>query len=45
MFTLAHYWGLDEIGVFVVPAALALWALRRAERRAKQSADEKETEE
>ena len=44
MFTVAHYWGLDEIGVFVVPAAIALWVLRRAERRAKKSSEEAESQ-
>jgi hypothetical protein len=38
MFILAHYWGIDEVGVFVVPAVLAILALRWAERRAKRSA-------
>jgi hypothetical protein len=40
----AHYGGIDEIGVFVVPAVLAILALRWAERRAKRSAAEKEAE-
>ena len=39
MFTPAHYWGIDEIGVFVLPAALAIWALRRAERKARKLAE------
>jgi hypothetical protein len=39
MFNFAHYWGIDEVGVFVVPAALALWALRRAERSRRESGD------
>ena len=38
----AHYGGIDEIGVFVVPAVLAILALRWAERRARRSAAEKE---
>ncbi|HEX5694987.1 MAG TPA: hypothetical protein VFZ15_01285 [Acidimicrobiia bacterium] len=38
MFTLAHYWGIDEVGVFVVPAVLAIVALRWAERKAKKAA-------
>ncbi len=37
----AHYGGIDEIGVFVVPAVLAILALRWAERRAKRAAAEK----
>jgi len=44
MSVLAHYWSVDEIGVFVVPAVLALLALRWAERRARarHEADEEE---
>ena len=38
MFTFAHYWGIDEVGVFVVPAVLAIVALRWAERKAKKAA-------
>ncbi len=44
MFTLAHYWGIDEVGVFVVPAVLAILALRWAERRAKRAVDRTEKE-
>lgn len=40
---LAHYGGIDEIGVFVLPAVLAIFALRWAERKAKRSAAEKES--
>ena len=40
----AHYGGIDEIGVFVVPAVLAILALRWAERRARRAAAEKEAE-
>jgi hypothetical protein len=40
----AHYGGIDEIGVFVVPAVLAILALRWAERRAKRAAAEKEAD-
>lgn len=32
----AHYGGIDEIGVFVVPAVLAILALRWAEGRARR---------
>lgn len=39
---LAHYWGIDEIGVFVVPAVIAIFVFRRAERRAKRMAAERE---
>ena len=42
MLTFAHYWGIDEVGVFVVPAVLAVLALRWAERKAKRAAAEKE---
>ncbi|HEY5891289.1 MAG TPA: hypothetical protein VIW94_11410 [Acidimicrobiia bacterium] len=38
MRTLAHYGGIDEVGVFVVPALLALWAIRWAEKRARARA-------
>ena len=44
MFTLAHYWGIDEVGVFVLPAVLAILALRWAERKAKRSAAEREAD-
>ena len=40
----AHYGGIDEIGIFVVPAVLAILALRWAEKRAKRAAAEKETD-
>lgn len=40
--TLAHFYGLHEVGVFVLPAALAILALRWAERKAKRSAAERE---
>jgi hypothetical protein len=45
MFVLAHYWGIDEVGVFVIPALAAILALRWAERRARKAAAEKEREE
>lgn len=41
--TFAHYGGIDEIGVFVLPAVLAILALRWAEKRAKRAAADKET--
>lgn len=34
--TLAHLGGIDEIGVFLVPAVAAILALRWAERRARE---------
>ena len=36
---LAHMGGIDEIGVFVIPALLAIYVLRRAERHARQRAE------
>jgi len=36
---LAHMGGIDEIGIFLVPALLAIYALRRAERQARKRAD------
>ena len=35
---LAHMGGIDEIGVFLIPALLAIYALRRAERQARKRA-------
>lgn len=37
----AHYGGIDEIGIFVLPAVLAILALRWAEKKAKRTAAEK----
>lgn len=34
--TLAHMGGIDEIGVFLIPALLAVFALRWAEKRARR---------
>jgi hypothetical protein len=39
---LAHYGGIDEIGVFVVPALLAIWGLRWAEKKARRAAEDEE---
>ena len=36
---LAHMGGIDEIGVFLVPALLAIYALKRAERQARKRAE------
>ncbi|MGH9892562.1 MAG: hypothetical protein ACREA0_11360 [bacterium] len=36
----AHLGGVDEIGIFLVPAVLAIIALRWAEKRAKARAEE-----
>ena len=40
----AHYGGIDEIGIFVVPVLLAIFALRWAEKRARmhRASDEEE---
>jgi hypothetical protein len=45
MFTIAHLGGIDEIGVFVIPAVLAIWALRRAEKKARARAQDTDKEE
>lgn len=42
MVIFAHLGGIDEIGVFVVPALLAIWALRWSEKRARQRAESDE---
>lgn len=44
LFTLAHYWGIDEVGVFVVPAVLAILLLRWLEKRARKHAVEETAE-
>jgi hypothetical protein len=36
---LAHYGGVDEIGVFVVPVVAAILILRWAERRARHKTE------
>jgi hypothetical protein len=36
---LAHMGGIDEIGIFVIPALLAIYALKRAERQARMRAE------
>ena len=45
MFTFAHYWGIDEVGVFVLPAVFAIVALRWAERKARRAAESIEDDE
>lgn len=35
MTSFAHYWGIDEVGVFVIPAVLAILLLRWAEKKAR----------
>lgn len=37
---LAHYGGIDEIGIFVVPAVAVILILRWAERRAREKVEE-----
>jgi hypothetical protein len=34
----AHMGGIDEIGIFVIPALLAIYVLRRTEREARKRA-------
>jgi hypothetical protein len=41
---LAHYGGADEIAIFLVPAVLALLALRWVERRAKRDRSDDDPE-
>lgn len=41
----AHYWGIDEVGVFVLPAVLAVLALRWAEKRARRRAEQQDESE
>jgi hypothetical protein len=36
---LAHMGGIDEIGIFLVPALLAIYVLRRAEKQARKRAE------
>lgn len=36
---LAHMGGIDEIGIFLIPALLAIYALRRSERQARKRAE------
>ncbi len=44
MVMLAHMGGIDEIGIFVVPAVLAIMALRWTERRARERAKSEQEE-
>ena len=39
---LAHMGGIDEIGVFLIPALLAIYALKWAERKTRKRAAEAE---
>jgi hypothetical protein len=38
---LAHMGGIDEIGIFLVPAVLAIIVIRRVERKARQKEAER----
>lgn len=40
----AHYGGIDEIGIFVVPAVAVILILRWAERRAREKMEGEEEE-
>lgn len=42
MIPLAHYLGIDEVGIFVIPAIMAIVLLRWAERKAKEKAAARE---
>lgn len=35
MFVIGHYWGVDEVAIFVIPAVLAIVLLRWAEKKAR----------
>ena len=41
MLIFAHYWGIDEVGIFVIPALAAIFSLRWAERRARRKSEER----
>jgi hypothetical protein len=45
MIPFAHYWGIDEVGVFVLPAIIAIVLLRWAEKKAKQRQDSEQEQE
>lgn len=45
MFIFAHNGGIDEIGIFVIPALAAIFSLRWAERRARKAAEERKLKE
>lgn len=44
MITLAHYWGIDEVGIYLIPVLLAIVSVRWLEKRAGRSAEERERE-
>jgi hypothetical protein len=39
-----HYGGIDEIGIFVIPAVLAILALRWVEKRARRKREAEQGE-
>ena len=41
----AHYWGIDEVGAFLIPAMHAIVAPRWAEEKARAKRDEDEDRE
>ncbi len=41
----AHYWGIDEVGIFVIPAVLVVVLLRGIEKRARVKRKEDEPQE
>jgi hypothetical protein len=45
MIPLAHYWGIDEVGVFVLPAIVAIVLLRWAEKKARLRQESERDEE
>ncbi|HUO46185.1 MAG TPA: hypothetical protein VM470_05085 [Acidimicrobiia bacterium] len=40
---LAHYGGIDEVGIFLLPAIVAIFFLRRSERKAREREAQKST--
>jgi len=44
MITLAHYWGIDEVGIYLIPALLAIASVRWMEKRSRRSAEDREKE-
>jgi len=44
MVTLAHYWGIDEVGIYLIPALLAIVSVRWMEKRSRRSTEDTERE-
>lgn len=40
MMTFAHFWGIHEVGIYLIPALLAIVSLRWAEKRFRRGAEE-----